>query len=131
MAKSSTSYQYQSFTSFRLALTASYQDLATGAADDSDVVEVVVTNTGASSRTLTVAYNQASNDDTIAVVTVPASTGIAAGNNAIRLIQGNYLPGTYYNRNGNLIFNLKNGEKLRVKQDTGTDLLIVGKQLNY
>jgi len=131
MAKSSTLNQYQSFTSIRLALSSSYQDLATGAADDSDVVALTVTNTGASTRTLTVVYNQASNDDVIAVISIGANLGTSLGLNAIRLISGNYLPGTYINNNGNLIFNLKSGEKLRVKQDSGTDLLIVGKQLNY
>lgn len=131
MAKSTSAYQYQSFTSLRLALTTSYQDLATGAADDSDVTAITVTNTGSSSRTLTVVYNQASNDDVIAVISIPANAGTAAGNNAIRLISGNYIPGATYNNNGNLVFNLKSGEKLRVKQDTGTDLLIVGKQFNY
>lgn len=132
MAKSTSSYKYQSFTTIGpLALSSSFQDFATGAADDSDVVDITIVNTSSSSRTLTVAFRPVSTDETIAVVTIPAYSGTAVGNNAIRLITGNYIPMLYFNSNGNLVFNLKSGEKIRLKQDTGTDLTAHGKQLNY
>lgn len=132
MAKSILGYKHQSITRIRAALSSSYATIATGAADDSDVYALEIINTGASTRTLTVALqNDGSNDDVIAVISIAASAGIAAGNNAIRLISGNYLPYLIYDNAGNLHFRLYNGNIIKMKQDSGTDLIVKGYQLNF
>lgn len=132
MAKSSTIYNYQSITHNRAAAIASatFTVFATGAADDSDVFTMIVTNTAAISRTLTIVFNTG-NDDIILVFTIPGNTGTAAGSNPIDLIQDGDLKGVMFDSNGKPFFRLKAGAILKVKASNAGDLSVYGTQMNF
>lgn len=118
-------------TEIDIALSTSNQDVATADSNDSDVMNLVVCNSNTTTaRTLTVTKYNGTNDRIIAVISIPANSGIALGVEAIDLIEGNFLKGTKYGPLG-YFFRLKTGSKIKMKQDTGTDLYVTGHQMNF
>lgn len=130
MAKSSVGYFYQSITRIRAALSTSITDVAVSGSDDSDILTMAVWNTGSSTRTLTVYKYDGTNQDIIALISVPANTGYVLGSSPIRLIENNLLAGTI-SENTKIYFPLKSGDKIQMKQDAGTDLVVIGFQKNF
>lgn len=130
MAKSSVGYKYQSITNIYVVLTDSYQDVATGAADDSDVFVLTVTNDDASIGTLTIAVSDGV-DIKIEQVEVLANAGFANSVPAVELIKDEVIPGLTSDEHGNFFFRLKAGRKLRMKRDNNSSLVVIGHQMNF
>ena len=108
-------------------LTTSYQDVVAGVATSTDVLRLSISNTGATDRIVSL---QDENGKTIDSVLVPANSGLPGtlGTTvpAVDLLNGGvWISGTRLDAYQNRIYGLAGtANKIRAKQDTGTDCQI-------
>lgn len=105
-----------------VALTTSLQDLIAGVANQSFVNVLFVINTGATLRTLTITDESG---NILGVLQVSPSVGILASTPPLDILTTRLIARVEYDAYGNSGIRLNGtANKLRVKQDVGTDLIV-------
>lgn len=93
-----------------------------------DITALACINENASSRDLSIYYNDGTNNKLMAVITIPGNAGQSAGVPAIRLISdpAYQIPSVKLDAFGNYFFRVPPGYKIRAKASAATSLFLVG-----
>lgn len=128
MAKNEKQFFHKSVVTGKTLLNSVAAAVVTGQVDDSDVTGLYAICTGGVARVLTLTTTD---DDIIAIVNIPASSGQLVGTPAVRVLASNLIPGSKLDPFGNYFLTLPNTKSIKARIDAGNDVVLIWERRDY